>query len=108
MLIKEKDFRTFEWVIKESIVYPRRRYFEQTWMMFKKGKLSYRHLYNNMNYLIKGGFSSFKTMEELASQIERDAWYLHNYGDAKYWENNNNNRNDKNGKDKNNNTLSRG
>ncbi len=45
-------------------------------------------------------------MEELASHIERDAWYLHNYGDAKYWENNN--RNDKNGKDKNNNTLSRG
>jgi len=106
MLIKEKDFRTFEWVIKESIVYPRRRYFEQTWMMYKRGKLSYRHLYNNMNYLIKGGFSSFKTMEELASHIERDAWYLHNYGDAKYWENNN--RNDKNGKDKNNNTLSRG
>jgi len=58
-----------------------------------------------MERAVVGGHSSFKSMEELASHIERDAWYLHNFGDAKYWKKENKKVN-KNGKNKSNNSLS--
>jgi len=106
MLIKEKDFLTFEYAIKESVNIPHRVRIDKSYKMYKQGNLRYRQLYHTMERTIVGGQSSFKSMEELAEHIERSAWYLHNYNDTKYWENNNNNRTDENGKNKNNNPLS--
>ena len=106
MLIKQKDFLTFEYTIKNSIpIFHHRQWVDKAYLDFKRGNLSYKRLYQSMQRTVLNGNSTFETMEELASQIERDAWYLHNYGDAKYWEKENKKVN-KNGKNKNNDSLS--
>ena len=92
-------------MIKSSVSIPHRVRLDKSYSMYKQGNIRYRQLYHTMERTIVGGQSSFKSMEELSEHIERSAWYLHNYNDAKYWENNNN-RNDINGKSKNNNPLS--
>lgn len=96
ILIKEADFKICEAMLKKSVTPSQLSWLEMRFTLYKQGHLRYNRLYRSMERTVKGGYSTYKSMEDLAKDIDRDCWYLHNYGDTNWWkkekENNNENK----------------
>jgi hypothetical protein len=95
-LINEKDFVTFEYKIKKSVSSPHVKWLDANFSLYRQGSVRYGKLYRTMERAVVSGQSTFGSMSELAEEINRDSWYLQNYGDADWWKKNkelNNNEN---------------
>ena len=93
ILIKEADFKTCETLLKNSVTTAQLAWLDMRFGLYKQGNLRYISLYRSMERAVKGGYSTYESMEDLAMDIERDCWYLHNYGDANWWKHEKENKN---------------